>query len=175
MLVMDKNKSSVVRLCHVLTQQGGMKYTSVHVASASAVGLQQVLIPYVGCTLGEYIRDSGRHWTIIYDDLSKQAVAHRQVSLISGRPPGREAYPGDVFYLHSRLLERAAKLSQQRGSGSLTALPIVETQVGDASGYIPTNVISITEGQIFLDLAAFCSGIRPEINVGISVSRIGSE
>lgn len=151
-----------------------MKYTAVICAGASDAAQIQLLAPYAGCALGEYIRDSGRHCLIIYDDLTKQAVAHRQVSLLLRRPPGREAYPGDVFYLHSRLLERAAKLSTELGAGSLTAFPIVETQAGDVSGYIPTNVISITDGQIFLELALFCGGIRPAVAVGLSVSRVGS-
>jgi proton translocating ATP synthase F1 alpha subunit len=169
-----QRKSSVVKLYQVLKQYGVMKNTAIIAATASDTAQQQLLGPYAGCALGEYIRDSGRHCLIIYDDLTKQAVAHRQVSLLLRRPPGREAYPGDVFYLHSRLLERAAKLSSKYGSGSLTAFPIVETQAGDVSGYIPTNVISITDGQIFLELALFCRGIRPALSVGISVSRVGS-
>lgn len=169
-----QRRSSVVKIYRALKNFGVMKNTAILAATASDPAQQQLLAPYAGCTLGEYIRDSGRHCLIIYDDLTKQAVAHRQVSLLLRRPPGREAYPGDVFYLHSRLLERAAKLDTARGSGSLTAFPIVETQAGDVSGYIPTNVISITDGQIFLELALFCGGIRPALSVGISVSRVGS-
>jgi F-type H+-transporting ATPase subunit alpha len=151
-----------------------MKYTIVVAATASEPAPMQFLAPYAGCAMGEYFRDNGMHALIIYDDLSKQAVAYRQMSLLLRRPPGREAYPGDVFYLHSRLLERAAKLNQDNGSGSLTALPIIETQAGDVSAYIPTNVISITDGQIFLETELFYQGIRPAINVGLSVSRVGS-
>jgi F-type H+-transporting ATPase subunit alpha len=150
-----------------------MDYTIVVSASASEAAPLQYLAPYTGVTMGEYFRDSGKHALIIYDDLSKQAVAYRQLSLLLRRPPGREAYPGDVFYLHSRLLERAAKLSDEEGAGSLTALPIIETQAGDVSAYIPTNVISITDGQIFLETDLFYSGVRPAINVGLSVSRVG--
>jgi F-type H+-transporting ATPase subunit alpha len=150
-----------------------MEYTTVIAASASDPAPMQYLAPYTGVTMAEYFRDSGRHALIIYDDLSKQAVAYRQLSLLLRRPPGREAYPGDVFYLHSRLLERAAKLSDKEGGGSLTALPIIETQAGDVSAYIPTNVISITDGQIFLESDLFYQGQRPAINVGISVSRVG--
>ena len=150
-----------------------MEYTTIVAATASDAPLQ-FLAPYTGCAMGEYFRDNGMHALIIYDDLSKQAVAYRQMSLILRRPPGREAYPGDVFYLHSRLLERAAKLSDEHGGGSLTALPIIETQGGDVSAYIPTNVISITDGQIFLETELFNQGIRPAINVGLSVSRVGS-
>ena len=151
-----------------------MKYTTVVSATASDSAPLQFLAPYTGCTIGEYFRDNGMHALIIYDDLSKQAVAYRQMSLLLRRPPGREAYPGDVFYLHSRLLERAAKLNEKNGGGSLTALPIIETQAGDVSAYIPTNVISITDGQIFLETELFNQGIRPAVNVGLSVSRVGS-
>jgi F-type H+-transporting ATPase subunit alpha len=150
-----------------------MEYTTVIAASASDPAPMQYLAPYTGVTMAEYFRDTGRHALIVYDDLSKQAVAYRQLSLLLRRPPGREAYPGDVFYLHSRLLERAAKLSEKEGGGSLTALPIIETQAGDVSAYIPTNVISITDGQIFLESNLFYQGVRPAINVGISVSRVG--
>jgi F-type H+-transporting ATPase subunit alpha len=150
-----------------------MEYTTVVSAAAAELAPLQFLAPYTGCTIGEYFRDNGKHALIIYDDLSKQAVAYRQLSLLLRRPPGREAYPGDVFYLHSRLLERAAKMSKACGGGSLTALPIIETQAGDVSAYIPTNVISITDGQIFLESDLFNSGIRPAVNVGLSVSRVG--
>merc|ERR1711879_556433 len=150
------------------------KYTTVVAATASDAAPLQFLAPYTGCSMGEWFRDNARHALIMYDDLSKQAVAYRQMSLLLRRPPGREAYPGDVFYLHSRLLERAAKLDDRFGGGSMTALPIVETQAGDVSAYIPTNVISITDGQIFLSGDLFNAGIRPAINVGISVSRVGS-
>ena len=151
-----------------------MEYTTIVSATASDPAPLQFLAPYTGCTMGEYFRDNGMHALIIYDDLSKQAVAYRQMSLLLRRPPGREAYPGDVFYLHSRLLERAAKLNDENGGGSLTALPIIETQAGDVSAYIPTNVISITDGQIFLETELFNQGIRPAVNVGLSVSRVGS-
>ena len=151
-----------------------MKYTTIVAATASDSAPLQFLAPYTGCTIGEYFRDNGMHALIVYDDLSKQAVAYRQMSLLLRRPPGREAYPGDVFYLHSRLLERSAKLSDANGGGSLTALPIIETQAGDVSAYIPTNVISITDGQIFLETELFNQGIRPAVNVGLSVSRVGS-
>merc|ERR1711980_49776 len=151
-----------------------MKYTIVVAATAAYAAPLQYLAPYSGCAMGEFFRDNGKHAVIIFDDLSKQAMAYRQMSLLLRRPPGREAYPGDVFYLHSRLLERAAKLSDELGGGSMTALPIIETQAGDVSAYIPTNVISITDGQIFLSGDLFNSGIRPAINVGISVSRVGS-
>ena len=151
-----------------------MEYTTIVAATASDAAPLQFLAPYTGCAMGEYFRDNGMHALIIYDDLSKQAVAYRQMSLLLRRPPGREAYPGDVFYLHSRLLERAAKLSDEHGGGSLTALPIIETQGGDVSAFIPTNVISITDGQIFLETNLFNQGIRPAINVGLSVSRVGS-
>jgi len=151
-----------------------MEYTTIVAATASDSAPLQFLAPYTGCTIGEYFRDNGMHALIVYDDLSKQAVAYRQMSLLLRRPPGREAYPGDVFYLHSRLLERSAKLSDANGGGSLTALPIIETQAGDVSAYIPTNVISITDGQIFLETELFNQGIRPAVNVGLSVSRVGS-
>lgn len=151
-----------------------MKFTIVVCATASDAAPLQFLAPYSGCAIGEYFRDNGKHALIIYDDLSKQAVAYRQMSLLLRRPPGREAYPGDVFYLHSRLLERAAKMHASHGAGSLTALPVIETQAGDVSAYIPTNVISITDGQIFLETELFYKGIRPAINVGLSVSRVGS-
>jgi F-type H+-transporting ATPase subunit alpha len=151
-----------------------MEYSIVVAATASEPAPLQYLAPYTGVTMGEYFRDNGMHAVIVYDDLSKQAVAYRQMSLLLRRPPGREAYPGDVFYLHSRLLERAAKLNDANGNGSLTALPIIETQAGDVSAYIPTNVISITDGQIFLETDLFFAGIRPAINVGLSVSRVGS-
>lgn len=151
-----------------------MKYSIVVAATASEAAPLQFLAPYAGCAIGEYFRDNGKHALIIYDDLSKQAVAYRQMSLLLRRPPGREAYPGDVFYLHSRLLERAAKMNDAHGAGSLTALPIIETQAGDVSAYIPTNVISITDGQIFLETELFFKGVRPAINVGLSVSRVGS-
>jgi F-type H+-transporting ATPase subunit alpha len=150
-----------------------MEYTTVVVASASDAAPMQFIAPYSGCTMGEYFRDSGRHALAIYDDLSKHAQAYRQLSLLLRRPPGREAYPGDVFYVHSRLLERAAKMSDARGGGSLTALPVIETQAGDVSAYIPTNVISITDGQIYLESDLFYAGVRPAVNVGISVSRVG--
>ena len=151
-----------------------MKYTIIVSATASDAAPLQYLAPYSGCAMGEYFRDNGKHALIIFDDLSKQAVAYRQMSLLLRRPPGREAYPGDVFYLHSRLLERAAKMNESFGGGSLTALPVIETQAGDVSAYIPTNVISITDGQIFLETELFYKGIRPAINVGLSVSRVGS-
>ena len=166
--------STVARIVKTLEDHGAMAYTTVVSATASDPAPLQFLAPYTGCAIGEYFRDNGMHALIIYDDLSKQAIAYRQMSLLLRRPPGREAYPGDVFYLHSRLLERAAKLSADRGGGSLTALPIIETQAGDVSAYIPTNVISITDGQIFLETELFFKGIRPAINVGLSVSRVGS-
>ncbi|MBI3594410.1 MAG: F0F1 ATP synthase subunit alpha [Nitrospirae bacterium] len=172
-VAIGQKKSTVARVVKTLEDAGAMEYTIVVTASASDPASLQFLAPYSGATMGEYFRDSGRHALIIYDDLSKHAVAYRQLSLLLRRPPGREAYPGDVFYLHSRLLERAAKLSQEKGGGSLTALPIIETQAGDVSAYIPTNVISITDGQIFLASDLFYSGIRPAINVGLSVSRVG--
>ncbi|KFG39672.1 putative ATPase synthase subunit alpha, partial [Toxoplasma gondii MAS] len=162
------------QIVKALEQRDAMKYTTVVAATASEAAPLQFLAPYSGCAMGEWFRDSGRHCVIIYDDLSKQATAYRQMSLLLRRPPGREAYPGDVFYLHSRLLERAAKMGDKSGGGSLTALPVIETQAGDVSAYIPTNVISITDGQIFLETELFYKGIRPAINVGLSVSRVGS-
>jgi len=168
-----QKQSTVAQVVDKLNQHGAMDYTIVVAATASEPAPLQYISPYTGCTMGEYFRDSGKHALIIYDDLSKQAVAYRQLSLLLRRPPGREAYPGDVFYLHSRLLERAAKMSDEEGGGSLTALPIIETQAGDVSAYIPTNVISITDGQIFLETDLFNSGVRPAVNVGISVSRVG--
>merc|ERR1712137_1093321 len=173
-VAIGQKRSTVAQLFEVLRQHGAMDYSILVAATASDAAPLQFLAPYSGCALGEYFRDNGMHALIIFDDLSKQAVAYRQMSLLLRRPPGREAYPGDVFYLHSRLLERAAKLSDDLGEGSMTALPIVETQEGDVSAYIPTNVISITDGQIFLSADIFNSGIRPAINVGISVSRVGS-
>jgi F-type H+-transporting ATPase subunit alpha len=173
-VAIGQKRSTVANLVKILRDNGAMKYTIVVAATASEAAPLQFLAPYSGCAIGEFFRDSGRHALIIYDDLSKQAVAYRQMSLLLRRPPGREAYPGDVFYLHSRLLERAAKMSEQFGSGSLTALPVIETQAGDVSAYIPTNVISITDGQIFLETELFYKGIRPAINVGLSVSRVGS-
>lgn len=173
-VAIGQKRSSVAHLVKTLQDQGAMKYTIVVAATASDPAPLQYLAPYTACTIGEYFRDNGMHALIIYDDLSKHAVAYRQMSLLLKRPPGREAYPGDVFYLHSRLLERAAKLSDKCGGGSLTALPIIETQAGDVSAYIPTNVISITDGQIFLETELFYQGIRPAINVGLSVSRVGS-
>jgi len=172
-VAIGQKQSTVAQVVNKLTQQGAMEYTTVVTASASDPAPLQFLAPYTGCAMGEYFRDNGMHALIVYDDLSKQAVAYRQLSLLLRRPPGREAYPGDVFYLHSRLLERASKLSDDKGGGSLTALPIIETQAGDVSAYIPTNVISITDGQIFLESDLFNSGVRPAINVGISVSRVG--
>jgi len=172
-VAIGQKQSTVARVVAKLTEFGAMEYTTVVAASASEPAPLQYLAPYTGVTMGEYFRDNGKHALIIYDDLSKQAVAYRQLSLLLRRPPGREAYPGDVFFLHSRLLERAAKLSKERGGGSLTALPIIETQAGDVSAYIPTNVISITDGQIFLETDLFNAGQRPAINVGISVSRVG--
>src|SRR5947209_5048491 len=172
-VAIGQKQSTVAQVVDKLTQFGAMEYTTVVAANASEPAPLQFLAPYTGVTMGEYFRDSGQHALIIYDDLSKQAVAYRQLSLLLRRPPGREAYPGDVFYLHSRLLERAAKMSKELGGGSLTALPIIETQAGDVSAYIPTNVISITDGQIFLETDLFNAGQRPAINVGISVSRVG--
>ena len=169
-----QKRSTVAQIVKTLEDAGAMEYTTIVSATASDSAPLQFLAPYTGCTMGEYFRDNGMHALIIYDDLSKQAVAYRQMSLLLRRPPGREAYPGDVFYLHSRLLERAAKLNDESGGGSLTALPIIETQAGDVSAYIPTNVISITDGQIFLGTEIFNQGIRPAINVGLSVSRVGS-
>jgi len=168
-----QKKSSVAQVVAVLEKYGAMEYTTVVAACASDPATQQYIAPYAGCAMGEYFRDNGKHALIIYDDLSKQAAAYRQVSLLMRRPPGREAYPGDIFYNHSRLLERAAKLSDELGAGSLTALPIIETQAGDVSAYIPTNVISITDGQIYLEPGLFFAGVRPAINVGLSVSRVG--
>jgi len=173
-VAIGQKRSTVAQIVKTLEDAGAMKYTTVVAATASDAAPLQFLAPYTGCTIGEYFRDNGMHALIIYDDLSKQAVAYRQMSLLLRRPPGREAYPGDVFYLHSRLLERAAKLSDANGGGSLTALPIIETQAGDVSAYIPTNVISITDGQIFLETQLFNQGIRPAVNVGLSVSRVGS-
>ncbi len=172
-VAVGQKRSTVAQVVDKLTKHGAMDYTTVVVASASDPAPMQFIAPYSGCTMGEYFRDSGRHALVIYDDLSKQAAAYRQLSLLLRRPPGREAYPGDVFYLHSRLLERAAKMSPEAGGGSLTALPIIETQAGDVSAYIPTNVISITDGQIFLEADLFYAGVRPAVNVGISVSRVG--
>jgi F-type H+-transporting ATPase subunit alpha len=172
-VAVGQKRSTVARVVKTLEEAGAMDYTIVVSATASDPAALQFLAPYAGCAMGEYFRDNGKHALIIYDDLSKHAVAYRQLSLLLRRPPGREAYPGDVFYLHSRLLERAAKLSDEKGGGSLTALPIIETQAGDVSAYIPTNVISITDGQIYLGSDLFYSGIRPAINVGLSVSRVG--
>jgi F-type H+-transporting ATPase subunit alpha len=173
-VAIGQKRSSVAQFVKVLEDNDAFGYTCVVAATASEAAPLQYLAPYSGCAIGEYFRDNGMHAVIFYDDLSKQAVAYRQMSLLLRRPPGREAYPGDVFYLHSRLLERAAKLNQEHGSGSLTALPVIETQAGDVSAYIPTNVISITDGQIFLETELFYKGIRPAVNVGISVSRVGS-
>ena len=173
-VAVGQKRSSVAQLMKVLQDNDALEYTCIVAATASEAAPLQYLAPYVGCTIGEYFRDNGMHAVIFYDDLSKQAVAYRQMSLLLRRPPGREAYPGDVFYLHSRLLERAAKLNKDHGSGSLTALPVIETQAGDVSAYIPTNVISITDGQIFLETELFFKGIRPAVNVGLSVSRVGS-
>ena len=172
-VAIGQKQSTVAQVVEKLTQHGAMDYTIVVAATAAEPAPLQFISPYAGCTMGEWFRDNGKHALIVYDDLSKQAVAYRQLSLLLRRPPGREAYPGDVFYVHSRLLERAAKLHDGLGGGSLTALPIIETQAGDVSAYIPTNVISITDGQIFLETDLFNSGIRPAINVGISVSRVG--
>jgi len=172
-VAIGQKRSTVAQVVSKLTEHGAMDYTIVVAATASESAPLQYIAPYTGVTMGEFFRDSGKHALIIYDDLSKQAVAYRQLSLLLRRPPGREAYPGDVFYLHSRLLERACKVSDECGAGSLTALPIIETQAGDVSAYIPTNVISITDGQIFLESDLFYSGVRPAINVGISVSRVG--
>ena len=172
-VAIGQKRSTVAQVVDRLREAGAMEYTIIVAATASESAPLQFIAPYSGCTMGEYFRDNGGHALVIYDDLSKHAVAYRQLSLLLRRPPGREAYPGDVFYLHSRLLERAAKMSNERGGGSLTALPIIETQAGDVSAYIPTNVISITDGQIFLESDLFYSGVRPAINVGISVSRVG--
>ncbi|MEI6170356.1 MAG: F0F1 ATP synthase subunit alpha [Pseudomonadota bacterium] len=173
-VAIGQKRSSVAQIVKTLEEAGALEYTIVVAATASDPAPLQFLAPYTGCTMGEYFRDNGMHALIIYDDLSKQAVAYRQMSLLLRRPPGREAFPGDVFYLHSRLLERAAKLNDKHGGGSLTALPIIETQASDVSAYIPTNVISITDGQIFLETELFYKGVRPAVNVGISVSRVGS-
>jgi len=172
-VAVGQKKSTVAQVVDVLRRHGAMEYTTVVAACASDPATQQYIAPYSGCAIGEYYRDKGKHALIIYDDLSKQAVAYRQVSLLLRRPPGREAFPGDIFYNHSRLLERAAKLNDTLGGGSLTALPIIETQAGDVSAYIPTNVISITDGQVYLEPGLFFSGMRPAINVGLSVSRVG--
>jgi F-type H+-transporting ATPase subunit alpha len=172
-VAIGQKKSTVAQVVDKLAQHGAMDYTTVVLAAASDPAPMQFIAPYTGCSMGEYFRDTGRHALCIYDDLSKHAAAYRQLSLLLRRPPGREAYPGDVFYLHSRLLERAAKMSDAQGGGSLTALPIIETQAGDVSAYIPTNVISITDGQIFLETDLFYAGVRPAVNVGISVSRVG--
>src|ERR1700758_2632061 len=173
-VAVGQKRSSVAQFVKVLEEQGALEYSIVVGRTDSEPAPMQYLAPFAGCTMGEYFRDNGMHAVIFYDDLSKQAVAYRQMSLLLRRPPGREAYPGDVFYLHSRLLERAAKMSDDFGAGSLTALPVIETQAGDVSAYIPTNVISITDGQIFLETDLFYQGIRPAVNVGISVSRVGS-
>ena len=173
-VAIGQKRSTVANIVRVLKQHDALKYSIVVASTASEAAPLQFLAPYAGCAIGEFFRDNGKHALIIYDDLSKQAVAYRQMSLLLRRPPGREAYPGDVFYLHSRLLERAAKMNEKHGGGSLTALPIIETQAGDVSAYIPTNVISITDGQIFLETELFYKGIRPAINVGLSVSRVGS-
>jgi len=172
-VAIGQKKSTVAQVVDILEREGAMKYTTVVAACASDPATQQFLAPFAGCSIGEYYRDNGKHALIVYDDLSKQATAYRQVSLLLRRPPGREAFPGDIFYNHSRLLERAAKLNNELGGGSLTALPIIETQAGDVSAYIPTNVISITDGQVYLEPGLFFSGIRPAINVGLSVSRVG--
>ena len=173
-VAIGQKRSTVAQVVKKLEETGAMKYTIVVAATASEAAPLQYLAPYAGCAMGEYFRDNAQHALIIYDDLSKQAVAYRQMSLLLRRPPGREAYPGDVFYVHSRLLERAAKMSDDKGAGSLTALPVIETQAGDVSAYIPTNVISITDGQIFLETELFYKGVRPAVNVGLSVSRVGS-
>jgi F-type H+-transporting ATPase subunit alpha len=172
-VAIGQKQSTVAQVVNKLERFGAMEYTTVVAAGASDLAPLQFLSPFTGCTMGEYFRDNGKHALIIYDDLSKQATAYRQMSLLLSRPYGREAYPGDVFYLHSRLLERAAKMNDNLGGGSLTALPIIETQAGDVSAYIPTNVISITDGQIYLESDLFYSGVRPAINVGLSVSRVG--
>merc|ERR1739844_872358 len=174
-VAVGQKRSTVAQLFEILRKNDCLKYTTVVAATASDAAPLQFLAPYTGCAMAEYFRDTGKHAVIFYDDLSKQAVAYRQMSLLLRRPPGREAYPGDVFYLHSRLLERAAKMNEEtHGGGSLTALPVIETQAGDVSAYIPTNVISITDGQIFLETELFYKGIRPAVNVGLSVSRVGS-
>jgi F-type H+/Na+-transporting ATPase subunit alpha len=173
-VAVGQKRSTVAQIVRSLEENGAMEYSIVVAATASDPAPMQFLAPYTACAMGEYFRDNGMHALVVYDDLSKQAVAYRQMSLLLRRPPGREAYPGDVFYLHSRLLERAAKMNAEKGSGSLTALPVIETQAGDVSAYIPTNVISITDGQIFLETDLFYKGIRPAVNVGLSVSRVGS-
>ncbi|MFZ0692592.1 MAG: F0F1 ATP synthase subunit alpha [Alphaproteobacteria bacterium] len=173
-VAIGQKRSTVAQIFKTLTDYGAMDYSIIVAATASEPAPLQFLAPYTGCAMGEFFRDNGRHAVIFYDDLSKHAIAYRQMSLLLRRPPGREAYPGDVFYLHSRLLERAAKMNKEMGSGSLTALPVIETQAGDVSAYIPTNVISITDGQIFLETDLFYSGVRPAVNVGLSVSRVGS-
>jgi len=173
-VAVGQKRSTVAQFVKVLEEQGALEYSIIVAATASDPAPMQFLAPFAGCTMGEYFRDNGMHAVIIYDDLSKQAVAYRQMSLLLRRPPGREAYPGDVFYLHSRLLERAAKMNDEYGAGSLTALPVIETQANDVSAYIPTNVISITDGQIFLETDLFYQGIRPAVNVGLSVSRVGA-
>ncbi|MBQ8346207.1 MAG: F0F1 ATP synthase subunit alpha [Alphaproteobacteria bacterium] len=173
-VAIGQKRSTVAQVMHILEQYGALDYTIIVAATASESAPLQFIAPYTGCAMGEYFRDNGMHAVVFYDDLSKHAVAYRQMSLLLRRPPGREAYPGDVFYLHSRLLERAAKMNDDLGAGSLTALPVIETQAGDVSAYIPTNVISITDGQIFLESALFYQGVRPAVNVGISVSRVGS-
>ncbi len=173
-VAVGQKRSTVAQIVKTLEEQGAMEYSIVVAATASEPAPLQFLAPYTGCTMGEFFRDNGMHAVIVYDDLSKHAVAYRQMSLLLRRPPGREAFPGDVFYLHSRLLERAAKMNKDNGAGSLTALPVIETQAGDVSAYIPTNVISITDGQIFLETGLFYKGIRPAVNVGLSVSRVGS-
>jgi F-type H+-transporting ATPase subunit alpha len=172
-VAVGQKQSNIARLVKILEENGAMEHTIVVSATASDPAPLQYIAPYTGCAMGEFFRDNGKHALIVYDDLSKQATAYRQLSLLLRRPPGREAFPGDVFYLHSRLLERAAKLSDELGAGSLTALPIIETQAGDVSGYIPTNVISITDGQIYLEPELFYAGVRPAVNVGLSVSRVG--
>jgi F-type H+-transporting ATPase subunit alpha len=174
-VAIGQKKSTVAQVVDILQRAGAMEYTTVVSACASDPATQQFMAPYAGCSIGEYYRDNGKHALIIYDDLSKQAAAYRQVSLLLRRPPGREAFPGDIFYNHSRLLERASKLNDELGGGSLTALPIIETQAGDVSAYIPTNVISITDGQVYLEPSLFFSGVRPAINVGLSVSRVGGD
>jgi F-type H+-transporting ATPase subunit alpha len=172
-VAIGQKQSTVAQVVDILQREGAMEYTTIVSACASDPATQQFMAPYAGCSIGEYYRDNGKHALIIYDDLSKQATAYRQVSLLLRRPPGREAFPGDIFYNHSRLLERASKLNDELGGGSLTALPIIETQAGDVSAYIPTNVISITDGQVYLEPSLFFSGVRPAINVGLSVSRVG--
>jgi F-type H+/Na+-transporting ATPase subunit alpha len=173
-VAVGQKRSTVAQFVKVLEERGALEYSIIVAATASDPAPMQFLAPFAGCAMGEYFRDNGKHAVIAYDDLSKQAVSYRQMSLLLRRPPGREAYPGDVFYLHSRLLERAAKMNEDMGAGSLTALPVIETQANDVSAYIPTNVISITDGQIFLETNLFFQGIRPAVNVGLSVSRVGS-